>query len=199
MNSRIPDHVLDNRSAGGPSVGKMKGVLFGTNTDRERHEEYLKHFFKEVDEGVHHILLGQNAPLILAGVQEEVALYRPVNSYPRLMKQAVLGSPDAYEPNELHDRALEIAREIPPPPLEKALEQLKEVFGTKLAVSDRDEIVQRAEEGRVADLLLGEESGPQADLLNLAALKTLQHRGQAFTVKKSMLPPKTDAVAILRY
>ena len=62
-----------------------------------------------------------------------------------------------------------------------------------------DEIVQRADEGRVADLLLGEESGPQADLSNLAALKTLQHRGQAFAVKKSMLPSETDAVAILRY
>src|ERR1700733_5774129 len=33
MNEREPDHVLDDWSAGGPSVGKMKGVLFGTNTD----------------------------------------------------------------------------------------------------------------------------------------------------------------------
>ena len=199
MNTREPDHVLDSRSAGGPSVGKMKGVLFGTNTDRERHEEYLKHFFKEIDKGVHHILPDQTAPLILAGVEEEVAVYRHVNSYPRLIEQAVLGSPDAFQPNELHDRAMEIAREIPPPPLQKALDQLKEVFGTKLALSNMDEIVQRADEGRVADLLLGEESGPQADLLNLATLKTLQHGGQAFTVKKSMLPPETDAVAILRY
>ena len=184
---------------GGPSVGKMKGVLFGTNTDRERHEEYLRHFFKEIDKGVHHILLGQTAPLILAGVEDEVAVYRHVNSYPRLMEQAVLGSPDAFQPNELHDRAMEIAREIPPPPLQKALDRLKEVFGTKVALSNMDKIVQRVDEGRVADLLLGEDSGPKADLLNLAALKTLQHRGQAFTVKKSMLPPETEAVAILRY
>jgi hypothetical protein len=98
MNSRIPDHVFDNRSAGGPSVGKMRGVLFGTNTDRERHEEYLRHFFKEIDKGVHHILLDQTAPLILAGVKEEVAIYRRVNSYPRVVEQAVLGSPDAFEP-----------------------------------------------------------------------------------------------------
>jgi hypothetical protein len=198
-NTRVPDHVLDNWSAGGPSVGKMKGVVFGTNSDRERHEEYLRHFFKEIDKGVHHILLGQTAPLILAGVEEEVAVYRHVNSYPRLIEQAVLGSPDAFEPNELHDRAMEIAREIAPPPLQKALDRLKDIFGTKLALSNIDEIVQRADEGRVADLLLGEESGPRADLLNLAALKTLQHRGQAFTVKKSALPPETDAVAILRY
>jgi hypothetical protein len=199
MNEREPDHVLDNRSAGGPSVGKMKGVMFGINSDRERHDEYLRHFFKEIEKGVHHILLDQTAPLILSGVQEEVAVYRHVNSYPRLIERAVLGSPDAFEPNELHDRATEIAREIPPPPLQKALDQLKEVFGTKLALSNMDEIVQRADEGRVADLLLGEEPGPQADLFNLAALKTLQHRGQAFTVKKSMLPPETNAVAILRY
>jgi hypothetical protein len=198
-NTRVPDHVLDNWSAGGPSVGKMKGVVFGTNSDRERHEEYLRHCFKEIDKGVHHILLGQTAPLILAGVEEEVAVYRHVNSYPRLKEQAVLGSPDAFEPNELHDRAMEIAREIAPPPLQKALDRLKDIFGTKLALSNIDEIVQRADEGRVADLLLGEESGPRADLLNLAALKTLQHRGQAFTVKKSALPPQTDALAILRY
>jgi len=198
-NTRVPDHVLDNWSAGGPSVGKMKGVVFGTNSDRERHEEYLRYFFKEIDKGVHHILLGQTAPLILAGVEEEVAVYRHVNSYPRLIEQAVLGSPDAFEPNELHDRAMEIAREIAPPPLQKALDQLKDIFGTKLALSNIDEIVQRADEGRVADLLLGDESGPKADLLNLAALKTLQHRGQAFTVKKSALPPQTDALAILRY
>jgi hypothetical protein len=199
MNSRIPDHVLDNWSAGGPSVGKMKGVVFGTNSDRERHEEYLRHFFKEVDKGVNRILEGRAGPLILAGVEEEVAVYRHVNSYPRLIEQAVLGSPDALEPSDLRDRAMEIAREIPPPPLQKALDQLKEVFGTKLALSNMDEIVQRADEGRVADLLLCDDQGPQEDLLNLAAVRTIQHRGQVFAVEKSILPPETYAVAILRY
>ena len=77
------------------------------------------------------ILQGQTAPLILAGVEEEVALYRHVNSYPRLVEQAVLGSPDAFEPNELHDRAMEIAREIQPPLLQKALDQVKEVSGNE--------------------------------------------------------------------
>ena len=85
---------------------------------------------------------------------------------------------------------MEIAREIPPPPLQKALDQLKEVFGTKLALSNMDEIVQRADEGRVADLLLGEESGPQADLLNLATLKTLQHGGAGLHCKEVDAAPE---------
>ena len=199
MNEGEPDHVLDNRSAGGPSVGRMKGVLFGTNTDRERYEEYLKHFFKEIDKGVHHILLGHTAPLILAGVEEEVAVYRHVNSYPRLIEQAVLGSPDAFEPNELHDRAMEIAREIPPPPLQKALDQLKEVFGTKLALPIWTRSLSALTKVAWRIFCLVRSRGRRQDLLNLAAVKTLQHRGQAFAVKKSILPPETDAVAILRY
>ncbi len=203
MNTRTPDHVLDNRSAGGPSLGKMKGVMFGTSTDRERHDEYLRHFFKEVDEGVRRILDGQTGSrtpaMILAGVDEEVALYRRVNSYPRLAERAVAGSPDGFEPNELHERVMDIGREIQPPLLQKALDQVKEVFGTKRAVFEAEEIVQRAEEGRVADLLLSEDEGPRDDLVNLAALKTIQHRGHAFAVKKSMLPDGTDVVALLRY
>jgi Bacterial archaeo-eukaryotic release factor family 3 len=199
MNTRVPDHVLDNQSAGGPSVGKMKGVTFGINTDRERHDEYLRHFFKEIDQGVHHILLDHTAPLILAGMEEEVAVYRHVNSYPRLIEQAVLSSQDAFDPNELHDRAMEIVREIPPPPLQQALDQLKEVFATKLALSNIDEIVQRANEGCVADLLLGEESELQADLFESSGPQDAPASGQALTVKKSMLPPNTEGVAILRY
>ena len=47
-------------------------------------------------EGVQHTLLDQTPPLIPPGVEEEVAVYRHVNSYLRLIEQAVLGSPSAW-------------------------------------------------------------------------------------------------------
>jgi hypothetical protein len=37
--TRRPDHVLENRVSAGPSIGSMKAVSFGTNTDREREDE----------------------------------------------------------------------------------------------------------------------------------------------------------------
>src|SRR5262249_22128577 len=49
MQTSRPDHVLDNRAWGGPSMGSMRGVIFGTSTDREAKDEYLMHFYKEVD------------------------------------------------------------------------------------------------------------------------------------------------------
>ena len=68
LNTRQPDHDLQNRQSGISSTGSMKGVVFGTSTDREREEESLRHFLKEADKGVSQILRTDTAPLLLAGV-----------------------------------------------------------------------------------------------------------------------------------
>src|SRR5260370_3560375 len=44
LNIRQPDHVLENRSYGGASVGSMQGVLFGASADPGREPEDLAHF-----------------------------------------------------------------------------------------------------------------------------------------------------------
>src|SRR5262245_19672889 len=44
LNTRQPDHRLENRSTNGPSVGAMKVAHFGSGTDREREDESLRHF-----------------------------------------------------------------------------------------------------------------------------------------------------------
>src|SRR4030095_6390595 len=44
----------------------------GISTDRERQDEYLRHFFKEVDKGVTAHLHSETGPLLLAGVEHEI-------------------------------------------------------------------------------------------------------------------------------
>src|SRR6267143_51502 len=77
-----------------------------------RLDEFLKHFFKEIDQRIHAILGRADAPLILAGVESETALYRRVNSYPHLAEQTVSGSPDGLTPRELYNRALDIVNRM---------------------------------------------------------------------------------------
>jgi hypothetical protein len=205
LNNRIPDHVLDNRAFGGPSVGSMKGVVFGTNTDRERVDEYLAHFFKEVDKGVNQMLARETAPLVLAGVETETALYREINSYQHLAEQAVHGSPQKVSPTELHDRALAIMRQSFSAPLRRVMSKFQDYQDAKRVSMKVDEILERAHEGRVSDLLLREdakvcnEANGQEDPLNLAALQTISHRGQAFALKAQEMPGRADAVAVLRF
>ena len=212
---RQPDHVLDNRAVAGPSVGSMKGVTFGTSADRERENEYVSHFFKEVDKGLNTLLRADSAPLLLAGVESEVAIYRRVSSNPRLHEKAVNGSPDGLPDQELHRRAMEQIMQSYSKPVEKALSDFEKYRDTGRISTDHHEIVRAAWEGRVLDLLISEGAelrgtwneekrdietdNPREDLLNAAALQTVLHGGQAFVLEAKKMPLSQEAVAVLRF
>jgi hypothetical protein len=218
MNARIPDHTLENRSIAGPSTGRMKGVIFGTSRDPDREDEYLHHFFKEIEKAVHHVLNGENAPLMLTGVESEIAIYREINTYPHLMEQFVRGSPDGLSAVELHERAARIVLQSLAPPVKKILNAFDDFVGSRRVAFDLGEILKVGCEGRIADLLLREDAeihgcfydpaqltqtaydhANEEDLLNVAALQTILHRGQTFALKASEMPRGADSAAILRY
>lgn len=191
--TRQPDHTLDNRATAGPSTGSMKGVMFGTSTDREKHDEYLRHFFKAVDQGVRAVLGDDAAPLVLAGVSHELAIYRKVTTYPRLFERDVVGSPDAIPEHDLLERARDLVVQAPSEPLRKAIADLKR----RPLSLDVKEICDIASEGRIASLLISEET--ENDCLESAARDTICHGGQAFLVRPAELPGTSPAVAVLRH
>lgn len=205
LHNRQPDHVLDNRSTAGPSVGSMKGVTFGTSTDRERETEYLTHFLKEVNKGVNIILRGDDAPLLLAGVETELAAYRRVNTYPRLDERAVEGSPDGLSNQDLHRRAMDAVMQSQSAQLKSALAELEKYRNLGRVSSDIREVCQRAREGRVAEFFIAESAefrgttNPPEDLLNTAALQTLLHGGRAFSLKSQDMPDNQDVAAAFRF
>jgi hypothetical protein len=82
-----PDHDLENRSAAGSSPGAMRRIRFGTGSGRETQHSYLAEFYKKVDHGIHELLNTHGSPLLLAGVDEDTALYRAGNTYPMTQQQ----------------------------------------------------------------------------------------------------------------
>ena len=74
MNSAKPDHVTDNRASPGPGAGSSKGVMFSTSTDKEDKDEYLMHFYKQIDRGLNEILRGKTEPVVPVGVEYELAV-----------------------------------------------------------------------------------------------------------------------------
>jgi hypothetical protein len=193
MNTRQPDHNLDNRSAGGRGAGSMKGVVFGTSTDRERHDEYLRKFFKAVDEGVRSLLHDDTAPLVLVGVEHELAIYRRVNTYPHLFDGEVRGSPDGLAGHEIIERARDLVGPAPSEALRKVLADLER----RPFSSSVKEISEAAGQGRIADLLMVEDT--EDDRLLAAARETLRNGGRAFGVKAVEIPRNAAAVAVLRH
>jgi Bacterial archaeo-eukaryotic release factor family 3 len=199
LHTRKPDHLLDNRAAAGPSVGSMRGVTFGTSTDRESQDEVLRHFFKEIDKGIHSVLTERDLPLVLAGVEYEVALYRRVNTYPRLIEEAVLGSLYSLQ-DELFERAREIVRRHEPDSLRSALLRLDGLRGSVRASFDHSQIHETAQDGRIEDLFISRTAIRGDDTRsNSAAIQTLLHSGRVFVLNPDQMPDGAALAAVLRY
>jgi hypothetical protein len=215
MNSRQPDHMLASRSSAGPSVGRMKGVVSGTNTDREREDQYITHFFKEVEKGVSAHLRKGTGPLVLAGVEYEIAIYRRLNSYRPALENAVIGSPDGMPDRTLHQRAMELITSTFTERLRKTMTDVREHAGTLRSSTDPRTVVQAAFQGRVLDLLVADNAeywgawngetqdvdtgNRREELLNAAALETLRHNGRAFVLNESDMPVKGAVAALFRF
>ncbi len=217
MDTAKPDHDLDNRVATGPSSGTSGGVLFGTGTGKEKKDQYLLHFYRAVDNGVHDARRNDAAPLVLAGVEYELSLYHAVTENEHVVPGGVHGAPDGLKGGELHARAIELANEYFQGPLKKALANLEEAGAERRSTTVK-EIVAAAWDGRVTHLFLHEgaeyrgvfrvethqvkkhdTNGEEEDLLNASAVQTLAHGGNVFVLSGDRMPNGVAAAALFRW
>ncbi len=219
MNTRQPDHVLDNRASGGPSVGSMKGVMFGTSSDQDDKYEDLHQFFRAVDKGVNALLHGLSVPVIPVGVEHELAQYRRANTYPHLVEPGIHGAPDGMKGGEMHRRALILLQSHTASPVQKALDEFDKSVGTGHASTHAQEIVKAAHEGRISHLFVQDEAEylgnfdevrqkvkrhedalePRHDLLNDAAIQTIRHGGLVSVLPPAKMPNGVPVCALYRY
>lgn len=178
-------------------------------------KKLLLRFFRDIDRGLREHLGESTDPLILAGVEYLLPLYREVNKYPRLADDAVVGNPDALGEKTLHERAWEIASRVFSEDTERLLADIDEHWTSPRISADPCTIVQAAGEGRIDTLVISLDAGwwsrendgvirsgvpaVEEDLLERAALDTLSHSGKVVTVPRDAMPHGVEAVAVLRY
>ncbi len=211
-----PDHDLQNRSVVKGSVGQMGGVSFGTGTLREKQHTYLADFYKAVDRGLNEFLHLSKPPLVLAGVVEDAAAYRNINSYSNLLEQGIEGSPSgSISEEELVQRALTIVQADCDHRAAAELAESRERVSPARFPTNFDKILHAAIEGRVHRLYLNESAqrsgatpemkrgGPSnwgdEDLLNLAAVETILQRGLVYCLPSDKMPNGAPAAAVLRF
>jgi len=212
-----PDHVLDNASYSGPGAGGT--VMFGTSVEKERKDKHLLHFYKEVDRRVTELLRNDSAPLVIAGVEYELPLYRIVSKFPRLVEEGVRGAADGLKGGELHKRALDIVRAYWQKDADDALAMYEQFGGSNRASVSLKEIVKAAYDGRVLHLFVQEgahhmgnfdemthrvrahreEHPGDEDLINAAGVETLRHAGNVYVVPGKKIPHGSQMAAVMRY
>jgi hypothetical protein len=210
------DHDLMNRSPSGPSTGSMHSVLFGTGSEREIQHSHLHDFYRAIDRGMNELLRSTQAPLILAGVDEDAAIYRSINTYGNLVEDGIHGSPGgAMSHAQILRRAHDIALFSYQRRTALEMAVARERFSPVRFSVDLDAILRAAAEGRVSDLYLDESvqrmgafegkvfggltNWNDEELLNVAAVETLLRGGAVRSLPTHLMPRGAAAAATLRY
>jgi hypothetical protein len=195
-----PDHSSRARSTAGPSVGKMKGVQFGTANWNEHLPGRLHDFFKEVDREVRATLAHDPQPLILAAVPRELSVYRKVNSYSPLLAGAIHGSPDVVGKELLYERAAQMMAAYSTMATDGTLREMEEAANRGRLISDRAAIVAAADAGHIDELVVTSavlDVRQHEHAINWAALATIRNSGRVRFLEARQIP--SGVAAILRF
>jgi Bacterial archaeo-eukaryotic release factor family 3 len=208
-------------SQGRPAGGVSPLAGHGVGIDDATHEpnDTILRYFQQVDAGLHPLLRNEHAPLVLAGVEYLLPIFRRANTYPFLLEEGVTGNPEGLRPEELQERAWPIVQPHFQRAQEGAAAQYRQLAGTGRATGDINAIVTAAYDGRIDTLFVAvsvqqwgifhsesrkvevhQEAVPgDEDLLDVAATYTLLRRGTVYAVAPEQMPNGTPAAAILRY
>jgi hypothetical protein len=217
MQTRQPDHNLNNRHTGGPSMGSGS-VMFGTSSDADDKDEYMVHFFTSLDRAVNTYLKQKTEPLIAVGVENELALYRRVNTYPHLLEEGVHGAPDGLG-SDLHQRAMTLLDQHTQHLGYDVPADFDKRVGTGHASTHIQDIVPAAFEGRVSHLFFqpsaqymgtfdpvrrrilhtDDPTHSPEDLIDSAARQTLLQGGEVKMLPGTAMPNGVKVFALFRY
>jgi hypothetical protein len=200
-----PDHTQESRSAGGPSVGSMRGVRFGTSSDHDSEGEYLRHFFEQVDKGLKETLDG--APLFLAGVQEELALYRKTAKHAQILGAEYHGNVEHSSLDTLAEVAGAAAIREYRQASKRAIESLPEI--AQKITGDPEAVLEAAQAGRVRQVFVAEGARMARanvagiyfgeDMINAAVVEGLRTGATIFSVPGSEMGAVGPIAAVLRF
>jgi hypothetical protein len=206
-------------SAGG-AIGDGSATFHGPGDSSESAKNDLLRYFHLVDAGLTEFLQGDQVPLVLAGVEYLLPIYKEANTYPNLIDMVIKGNPDLLSADELHKSAWDIIGPLFQAAQEEAVAHYQQLAGqaSERVADTLEKIVPAAYHGRVETLFVaagvqqlgvfnpvtneielhGPESGGES-LLDLAAVQTYLKGGIVYAVEPEKVPGGTSAAAVLRY
>ncbi|MBD2665621.1 hypothetical protein B6N60_03512 [Richelia sinica FACHB-800] len=217
---QTPSHTGTPGATGGRRAAPGGVTVFhGHGAGDEDEKENLSIYFHRVNEALQELLKAEHAPLVLAGVEYLLPIYREANTYPDLVDAGITGNPELLSPEELHTQAWEIVEPLFLQAQQDAINQYRELLGTGKASNQITETIPAACQGRVDKLIvaLGQQQWgtfdsdtqtvqvhPNAEpndeeLLDFAATQTILNGGIVYAVESAEMPDDIPLAAVFRY
>jgi hypothetical protein len=199
---------------------RRPAVFHGHAVDGEDRKDEIVQYFRKVDQNVQEMLGDKTAPLVLAGVDYLLPLYKKAATGKHLLDDGIIGNPEGRPAADLHAAAWKIVKPYVMKDRQEAIARYHRNAGTGLTSSDLRQIVPAARHARVEVLFVARDAhcwgsyepdqdqitlhqharNDSEDLLNLAAIDTLMHGGTVYALDAGQLPePESGAAALLRF
>lgn len=209
-------HTMTDNSAG----GERAAIHYGQGVEDDKKDE-VRRYLQQLDDGILRVVEDATLPMVVAGVEYLLPIFRETTSYKNVMEESIPGSHDRQDLTELHAKAWKIVEPVFQENQQKAMDRFQEFLGQQngLAVNDLDGAVKAAIGGRVETLIvpLGVqkwghydpatdsvhfEAAPtpeNEDMINYAAAQTILNSGNVYAVPANEVPGGGEVAAILRY
>jgi hypothetical protein len=205
---------------GTPQVGGDRpGMFHGQGAGNDEQKDRLLRYFRKVNEGLQKLLKNQQTPLVLAGVDYLLPIYKQANTYPHLLEEGITGNPDELKAEDLHSPAWEIMQPYFEKSQQDVVNRYQELVGTGQTANTIQEVVPAAYYQRIESLFVpvgvqqwglfnpgnsqiqlhqNHEPGDD-DLMDLAAIHTLLNGGTVYAVEPENVPNEAPLAAVFRY
>ena len=216
------ERSLQFHTGAGPSgMTRRRAIFHGHGEGVDDNKTEVTEFLRAVDAGVAGLLRnnGNGAPLVLAAVEYEIAIYQSISSYPHIVSSGIVGNPEHVDPADMHAAAWQLVQPLFAEDRRAASDKYRALAGTGTASADVREIVPAAFDGRVGVLFVATDEyrwgryDPEArrvephdervdgdrDLLEVAAARSLTSGAEIHAVPAAELPADSPIAAIYRY
>jgi hypothetical protein len=211
---------LQYHTGAGQGFGARSAMFHGHGVSIDDQKDEIRRYFQRVDHALRPLLDRPEIPLVLAGVDYLLPIYREVTNYGWILEEVVTGNPDSLSAEELHQKALAVVRPELERQQQQALARYRELAGVGHTAAGVQSVVPAAVNGRVDTLFVSleefrpgtfdpatnqatvsREENPEAeDLLDLATVQTIRHDGKVYALENAAMPAKdAAAAAILRF
>ncbi|MBV9962718.1 MAG: hypothetical protein JO072_10760 [Parafilimonas sp.] len=202
---------------GGTGGANFHGMGGGNNNDDKA---YLANYFEAADDEIwKQVLHNETAPLLLAGVEYLIPVYKSVSDYNHIWEAALTGNHEHDALSNLHQQSLEIMQPYFQQRVNKTLEIYGNQSATKLTSNVKVDVIPAAYYGKIAQLFVAKgeqiwgrfdemnnkiiyldqnDEGAQ-DLVDNIVVKTLLNGGDVFLLDKEKMPGNSVLAAIFRY
>lgn len=166
MRYDVREESLQFTSFGSPQsaagTGDGIGQFHGHGGEKDVDKIALERYLRKVEKAVSSVVAcdSDSTPLLLLGVEYELAMYRNLSDCGSLVEEQVTGSPERMTPHQIRLASLEALSPRFEAMMQSELRELTEKEGSALTSHDPVEILEAAASGRIKTLFLDNNMGP---------------------------------------